>query len=121
MAKTVLICDDEQYILEAVSFVVRGEGYQVITAEDGEEGVRLAREHKPELLLLDVMMPGKNGFDVCRELKNDPATQGMHVIMLTAMGQERDMDEGYRCGANDYIMKPFGPRALRKKLHEVLD
>jgi DNA-binding response OmpR family regulator len=121
MSKTVLVCDDEQYILEAVSYVIRGEGYEVITAEDGEEGLRLARERKPELLLLDVMMPVKNGFEVCQELKLDPAMSGTYVIFLTAMGQERDLEQGQRCGANEYITKPFDPRALRKRLHELLD
>jgi DNA-binding response OmpR family regulator len=121
MPKTVLVCDDELYILESVSFVVRQEGYNVITAEQGDVGLRLARENDPQVVLLDIMMPGKNGFEVCRELKADPHTRDIYVILLTAMGQERDMDEGYRSGADEYMTKPFAPRSLRKRLHELLD
>jgi two-component system, OmpR family, alkaline phosphatase synthesis response regulator PhoP len=121
MPKTVLVCDDELYILESVSFVVRQEGYNVITAEQGDVGLRLARENDPEVVLLDIMMPGKNGFEVCRELKADPHTRDIYIILLTAMGQERDVDEGYRSGADEYMTKPFAPRSLRKRLHELLD
>ena len=121
MPKKVLICDDELYILESVSYVVREEGYNVTTAEDGEEALRLVRAEAPDLVLLDIMMPKKNGFEVCREIKADPATRGIYVILLTAMGQERDVVEGYQSGADDYLAKPFSPRLLRKRLHELLD
>jgi len=121
MPKKVLICDDELYILESVSYVVREEGYIAITAEDGEEALRLAQSEAPDLLLLDIMMPGKSGFEVCRELKSDPATRGSYIILLTAMGQERDMEEGHQSGADEYLTKPFSPRNLRKRLHELLD
>jgi two-component system, OmpR family, alkaline phosphatase synthesis response regulator PhoP len=121
MPKKVLICDDEPYILESVSLVVRQEGYTVITAEDGETGLRLAQEELPDLVLLDVMMSKKDGFEVCRELKSDPCTQGMYVLMLTAMGQERDVERGRESGADEYMTKPFSPRNLRKRLHQLLD
>jgi len=121
LKKKILVCDDELYILEAVSYVIRGEGYTALTAEHGEQALRLAREESPDLLLLDIMLPDKSGFEVCRELKSDPRTSGIYVILLTAMGQERDIAEGYRCGADEYITKPFGPRNLRKRLHELLD
>ncbi len=121
MTKKVLVCDDELYVLESVTYVVREEGYDAITAENGEEGLRLARETKPDLILLDIMMPRKDGLEMCRDLKSDPQTQGIYVILLTCMGQERDMTEGYQSGADEYMTKPFSPRALRKKLHELLD
>ena len=121
MPKKVLVCDDEMYILESVAYVVRQEGYTVLTAEDGEESLRLARQEKPDLVLLDIMMPKRSGLEVCRELKSDPQTQSAYVILLTARGQERDMDEGYQSGADEYMTKPFSPRDLRKKLHELLD
>lgn len=121
MSKKVLVCDDELYILESVSYVVREEGYDVIAAEDGEEGLRLAQSEKPDLALLDVMMPKRNGFEVCRDLKADPLTRSIYIILLTAMGQERDIDEGYQSGADEYMTKPFSPRNLRKKLHDLLD
>jgi DNA-binding response OmpR family regulator len=119
--KKVLVCDDELYILESVSFVVRQEGYDVLTAEDGNQGLLLFREEHPDLVLLDVMMPGRTGYEVCREIKSDKRSSGTYVILLTAMGQERDVEDGYRSGADEYITKPFSPRFLRKRLHELLD
>lgn len=120
MAKKVLVCDDDLYILQAVGRVVREEGYSVITAVDGEAALRLAKAEMPDLVLLDVMMPKMNGMEVCQELKSDPATARIHVLLLTAMGQERDMREGIECGANEYMTKPFSSRKLRKKLHDLL-
>jgi DNA-binding response OmpR family regulator len=119
--KKVLICDDEPYILESVSFIVKEEGYQVLTAEDGNEGLRLLRSERPDLVLLDIMMPGKTGFEVCREVKADTSMCSTYVILLTAMGQDRDMEDGYQSGADEYITKPFSPRSLRRRLHELLD
>lgn len=121
MAKKVLICDDDLYILEAVAHVVREEGYEPLLAEDGEGALQLVRAEMPELVLLDIMMPKKNGFEVCRELKSNPGTAGIPIILLTAMAQEHDMEEGYECGADEFMSKPFSPRKLRKRLHELLD
>ena len=121
MPKKVLVCDDDLYILESVSYVTREEGYEVLTAESGEQGLALARAERPSLVFLDVMLPGKNGFEVCHELKSDPATRNIYVILLTAMGQERDVEEGYQSGADEYMTKPFSPRQLRKRMHELLD
>lgn len=121
MSKRVLVCDDEPYVLESVSFVVREAGYSVLTAEDGEDALRLARTELPDLMMLDISMPKKDGNAVCRELKSDPATRGIYIIVLTAKGQERDMQESYKCGADEYVTKPFSPRSLRKRLHELLD
>ena len=120
-AKKVLVCDDELYILESVTYVARQEGYTVLSASDGEEALRLARTELPALMLLDIIMPKRNGFEVCGALKSDPSTKGIYVILLTAMGQERDMNEGYQSGADEYMTKPFSPRSLRKRLHELLD
>jgi two-component system, OmpR family, alkaline phosphatase synthesis response regulator PhoP len=121
MAKKVLICDDKPYVLESVGYVVREEGYEFLTADNGEDALRLARTEMPDLIFLDVMMPAKSGFQVCRELKSDPSTRGIYTILLTAMGQERDEQEGFQCGAEEYMTKPFSPRALRRKLHQLLD
>ena len=120
-AKKVLVCDDELYILESVTYVVREEGYTVLSAENGEKALEIAKAERPDLILLDIMMPKKTGFEVCRELKSDPATQGIYIVLLTAMGQERDMEEGIQSGADEYMTKPFSPRSLRKKLHQLLD
>jgi two-component system, OmpR family, alkaline phosphatase synthesis response regulator PhoP len=121
MSKKVLVCDDEPYILESVSHVVREEGYVVITADNGEDALHLAQAERPDLVLLDIMMPKKSGLEVCRELKSDPETREIPVIFLTAKGQERDAEEASQCGAEEYITKPYSPRSLRKRLHELLD
>jgi DNA-binding response OmpR family regulator len=121
MSKLVLICDDEPCILESVSHVAREEGYNVITADNGEDALNLAQTELPDLVLLDIMMPKKTGLEVCRELKASPDTRRIPIIFLTAMGQERDAQEGFECGAMEYITKPYSPRALRKRLHELLD
>jgi two-component system, OmpR family, alkaline phosphatase synthesis response regulator PhoP len=121
MPKKVLVADDELYILEAVSCVVGQEGYRVLTAEDGETALRLARSEMPDLMILDISMPKKNGNEVCSELKSDAATSNIYIIALTARGQEREMQESYQCGIDEYMTKPFSPRSLRKRLHELLD
>lgn len=118
--KKVLVCDDEPHILEAVAFVARKEGYTVLTAEDGEAALRVARAEKPGLVLLDLNMPIKSGYQVCEELKSDPELRGIHVIMLTAKGQDSDRARGVAAGADEYITKPFSPRKLRARLVEIL-
>src|SRR5215469_12282892 len=112
--KKVLVCDDEPYIVESISYVVKEEKYTVLTAENGEEALQLARAELPDVMILDVWMPNKDGNAVCRELKSDPATCKVYVIVLTAKGQESDMEESFQCGADEYMLKPFSPRSLRK-------
>jgi DNA-binding response OmpR family regulator len=121
MPKTVLICDDEAYILESVSYVVRKEGFTVITADDGDKALALARERKPDLMFLDVEMPGKTGYEVASILKSEPDTNQIYIIMLTARGQAADEKRGYEAHVNEYETKPFSPRKLAKRLHEILD
>ena len=118
--KKVLVCDDEPHILEAVAFVARKEGYTVLTAEDGEAALRVARAERPGLVLLDLNMPIKSGYQVCEELKSDPELKGIHIIMLTAKGQDSDRARGVAAGADEYITKPFSPRKLRARLVEIL-
>lgn len=119
--KKVLVCDDELYILESVTYVVREEGFAVFAAEDGDEAIDKARAERPDLMLLDILMPSKSGFEVCRALKADPATKGIYIILLTSLGQDRDVEEAYQSGADEYMTKPFSPRSLRRRLHELLD
>lgn len=121
MPKTVLICDDEPYILESVSYVVKRAGFNVLTAEDGEEALKIAWEQKPDLIFLDVEMPKKSGYEVCEALKKEEPTREIYIIMLTARGQVTDEKKGYEVGANEYITKPFSPRKLIKRVHEILD
>jgi DNA-binding response OmpR family regulator len=97
------------------------EGYECVTAINGREALQKARETLPDLIMLDIMMPFMDGFEVCRELKADAATRDIPVIMLTAKSQQVDIQKGKDAGADDYITKPFRPSTLRKKFNEVLD
>ncbi len=119
VSKKVLICDDEPYIIESVSYVARKEGCEIATAEDGEEAIAAAHTQLPDLILLDLMMPKKTGFQVCQELRADPTFKDTYIIILTARGQEADLQEARSAGANEYLTKPFSPRALQQKIHEV--
>ncbi len=120
MSKRVLVCDDEPYIVESVSYVVRKAGFEVLVAEDGEEALATAKREHPDLIFLDIMMPRLSGHEVCRRLKEDPATQGAYIVMLTARGQEEDERRALDMGADEFMTKPFSPRKMRAKLQEVL-
>jgi two-component system alkaline phosphatase synthesis response regulator PhoP len=120
MSKRVLICDDEPYIVESVSYVVRKAGFDVVTAEDGEEALAAAHRERPDLVFLDIMMPGISGDEVCRRLKSDPSTRGTHVVILTARGQEEDERRAMEMGADEFMTKPFSPRKLRARILELL-
>ena len=120
MPKKVLICDDEPYIVESVSYVVRKAGFEVVIAEDGEEALKAGLEQKPDLIFLDIMMPGMTGYDVCKKLKENPNTKDTYVIMLTARGQEEDERKALEMGADEFMTKPFSPRKMKAKLIELL-
>ena len=121
MPKKILVCDDEPYILMALTDAVEMEGYDCVTAINGKEALERAREEIPDLILLDIMMPYMDGYEVCEALKADDATKGIPVIMLTAKSQQVDIERGKEVGADDYITKPFRPSTLRKKFNEVLN
>ena len=112
----VLVADDEPHLLRLVKFRLEREGYEVLTAADGETALQVARDEHPDLCVLDVMMPKRSGFDVLRELRSDERCSGMKVIMLTARAQDRDVDVGFSLGADDYITKPFSPQELRVRI-----
>jgi DNA-binding response OmpR family regulator len=112
----VLVADDEPHLLRLVKFRLEREGYQVVTAPDGQAALELARTEQPDLCVLDVMMPKRSGFDVLRELRSDSECAHMKVIMLTARAQDRDVDAGFSLGADDYITKPFSPQELRVRI-----
>lgn len=120
MAKKVLVCDDEPYIVESVSYVVRKAGFEVVVAEDGEEALEMGRKEKPDLIFLDIMMPKVTGYEVCRQLKEDPATRDTYIVMLTARGQEEDERKALDMGADEFMTKPFSPRKMRAKLLKIL-
>ena len=108
-AAKILILDDEPHILRALGFVLEKEGYQLLSAMDSEEAVALAREHRPDLAILDVMLPRSDGFLVCRKLKEDPALASMAIVFLTAKGQESDHRRALAAGGDCYLTKPFSP------------
>ncbi len=120
MSKKVMICDDEPYILEALKRLVQKEGYQVISADNGNAGLELAQQEKPNLIFLDVMMPGKNGYEVCKALKENQDTRDIFIIMLTAMCGEEDRKLGLEVGADKFMTKPFSPRVLREMINKIL-
>jgi two-component system alkaline phosphatase synthesis response regulator PhoP/two-component system response regulator VicR len=113
---TVLVADDEPHLLRLVKFRLEREGYTVLTAADGDAALELARTQRPDLCVLDVMMPKRSGFEVLRALREDCEHQDMKVIMLTARAQDRDVDAGFSLGADDYITKPFSPQELRVRV-----
>jgi DNA-binding response OmpR family regulator len=116
----VLVAEDDEDILELVVFDLEDEGYEVVTARDGEAAVALALERRPDLILLDVAMPGLDGYEVTRRLRADEATRSTPVVLLTARAQVRDVILGFEAGANDYVTKPFRPDELRTRLHAAL-
>jgi two-component system, OmpR family, alkaline phosphatase synthesis response regulator PhoP len=121
MAKEhVLAVDDEEAILELVSYNLARDGYLVTGVATGEEAVRTARSRLPSLILLDLMLPGMDGLEVCRILKNDPGTSHIPIVVLTAKGEESDIVAGLELGADDYITKPFSPRVLLARIKAVL-
>ena len=118
--RTVLVADDDEDILQLVAFRLERAGYTVVTASDGQQALTAAREHRPDLAVLDVMMPGLNGYEVTRQLRSDPATAEIPVILLTARVQEADVSRGFEAGADDYLRKPFSPQELRSRVQAIL-
>jgi two-component system, OmpR family, phosphate regulon response regulator PhoB len=116
----VLIIEDERDIRDLLAFHLEREGYTVAKAGNGAEGLRLARAASPDLILLDLMLPEMDGFEVCRRLRQDPATQGVPLVMLTARGDEVDRVLGLELGADDYVVKPFSPREVVARVRAVL-
>ena len=116
----ILIVEDEEDIQELVSYNLTRDGYSVTLAGSGEEALRAIRAGLPDLILLDLMLPGIDGLEVCRELKADARTREIAVVMLTAKGEEADVVSGLEMGADDYITKPFSPRVLVARIRAVL-
>jgi len=121
MSKKVLIVDDEPNIVLSVEFLMQREGHEVVTAGDGQEAMDVLAAARPDLMILDVMMPRNNGFEVCAEVRADPATSGMPILMLTAKGREAEMKKGLSLGADAYITKPFSTHDLVTKVNELLN
>ncbi len=115
-----MIVEDEEEILELVRFHLEREGYEVACADSGQRALRLIRRENPDLVVLDLMLPDLDGLTICRQLKSDPQTAGLAIIMLTARSDEADMVAGLELGADDYVTKPFSPRVLIARVRAVL-
>jgi DNA-binding response OmpR family regulator len=120
MGTKVLIADDEPNIVVSLDFMMKREGYDVLVARDGAEALAMIRAEKPQLVLLDAMMPGMTGFDVCEAVRADESVRGTRILMLTAKGRESDLARGLGAGADAYVTKPFSTRELMAKIREML-
>ena len=120
MTKKILIVDDEQNIVISLEFLMKREGYAVSIANDGEEAVAMIRSEQPDLVLLDVMMPKKSGFEVCQEIKSDPRLQSVRILMLTAKGRDTEVAKGLALGADGYMTKPFSTKELVERVRNML-
>ncbi|NUQ66114.1 MAG: response regulator transcription factor [Pirellulales bacterium] len=118
--ESILVVEDESDIQELLRFNLAKDGYRVQCTDSGEEALRLARSSPPDLVLLDLMLPGMDGLEVCRKLKSDSRTQHIPILMLTAKGEETDIVTGLELGADDYMTKPFSPRVLTARIRTVL-
>lgn len=120
MAKRILVVDDAPNILLSLEFLMKQEGYEVRTACDGEAAVQAVEEYRPHLVLLDIMIPKKDGYEVCQFIRANPEWRDMRVIMLTAKGRAVDREKGLAVGADEYITKPFATRELMEKVKAAL-
>ena len=116
----ILVVDDEPHIIRSLTFVLAREGYDVSSATDGEEAIKALKSLKPNLLLLDVMMPNKNGYEVCEDVRSNPDLSDIYIIMLTAKGQVGDKEKGLSVGANEFITKPFSPSQIVSRVNDIL-
>lgn len=121
MSSTILVVDDQPHIVRLIQVNLEKEGYRVATASDGVEGMQKVREVKPNLVILDVIMPRKDGFEMLREIKEDPDLAHIHVVMLTVKAHNADIVEGLKEGAELYLPKPFHPKELVALVKRVLE
>lgn len=121
MSPTILVADDEPNIVISLEYLLKREGYAVLIARDGHEALDVIRRDRPELVLLDVMMPKKTGFEVCQAVRSDEQLQGTKILMLTAKGRDTDVTKGLALGADAYMTKPFSTRELVEKVAAMLN
>ncbi len=120
MSKNILVVDDEPAIARLMKMSLSVEGYEVRTANSGFEALEQVEARRPDLIVLDIMMPGMTGYEVCGELKKHPQNKGIKVVFLTALGNPGDAQRGFAAGGDDYIIKPFDPDELLDKVKEIL-
>jgi DNA-binding response OmpR family regulator len=120
VGRTILVIDDEPELVKLLDYNMTKAGYLVLSAKDGENGLAAARKHSPDAIILDVMMPGLDGWEVCKRLRTDPSTSALPILMLTAKAEEGDRVLGLELGADDYVTKPFGVRELLARVKALL-
>ncbi|MDH3596214.1 MAG: response regulator [Rhodospirillales bacterium] len=121
MTRSVLVVEDEPNIVDSLSFLMKQAGYGVQVARDGDAALRVMESRVPDLVLLDVMLPRRDGYDVCRAIRANPAWDGVKIIMLTAKGRELDRRKGLELGADDYVTKPFSTREIVERARKLLE
>lgn len=119
--KRILVAEDEPSIVLSLQFLLGEAGYEVFQAGNGADAIALAEKHNPDLLVLDIMLPVVNGFEVCRTLRANPALRDMRILILTARGREHEVQRGLALGANAYLTKPFGTRELMSNVRKLLE
>ncbi len=120
MSRRVLIVDDEPNIVTSLEFLMRGDDYEVRVARNGEEALQLAESFRPDIVVLDVMMPQRSGFEVCQKIRENPILRDAKIIMLTAKGREVEKEKGLDLGANAYVTKPFSTKELMNTVRGLL-
>lgn len=120
MSKTILIVDDEAYIVTSLEYVMQSAGFEVAVAYDGEEALAKVTEKVPDLVILDLMMPKLDGFEVCKKIRENPLWKGIRIIILTAKGRDIERKKGMSLGADDYMTKPFSTRDILNRVKELL-
>lgn len=120
MGKKILIADDEPNIVISLEFLMQRNGYEVVTAGDGEQALHLLDTFKPDLILLDIMLPVRNGFEVCQRIRENPAWKDTRIVMLTAKGREVEIAKGLALGADVYITKPFSTHELLTAVRQLI-
>ena len=116
----ILVIDDDDLVSRTLQRALKMYDYQVMTANSGIEGLQLARRHRPDLFILDIMMPGVDGYQVCRQIRGDPLLQDAPVLFLTAKAKDEDKIEGFRAGGDDYLIKPFNMQELELRVKAIL-
>jgi CheY-like chemotaxis protein len=116
----ILIAEDERDIRDLIAFTLKFAGYDIVTANNGEEAVQLTKQELPDLVITDVRMPKMTGYEACKQIKADPATQHIPVVFLSAKGQEAEVQTGLDSGADEYLLKPFAPDQLTRKVADIL-
>jgi DNA-binding response OmpR family regulator len=119
-SKKILVVDDEPHLVRSLSFILAKEGYQVITASDGEEALGKIADHQPDLMFLDIMMPRKNGYEVCETIRRIPELNSLYIIMLSAKGWDIDRAKATDVGANEFMSKPFSPLEIVSRVKKAL-